>query len=121
MKANMMRHAVGGNRDKVDDPVVAHNLAENEAIVSVVFKNDGKSLCFTDKNGAKLYVDAGEEGTTLRIESPGLQPSASGFEPAFLAYGAYSFPCACGCGCTCTIVARQVICLTSTKQLCPHH
>lgn len=121
MKANMIRHAVGGNRDKDDEPVVANNLAENEAIVSVVLKDDGKSLCFTDKNGAKLHVDTGEEGARLRIESPGLPPSAPGFKSTVLAYHAYSAPCGCGCGCTCTFIARQLICLTSTGQLCPHH
>jgi hypothetical protein len=116
MKANMISHAVGRNRDKVDEPVVAHNLADNEAIVSVVLKDDGRSLCFTDKNGAKLYVDTSEEGTTLCIESPGLPQSTPGFKSTVLAYGAFSAPC----GCTCDFIAGQLICITSTGQLCPH-
>jgi hypothetical protein len=121
MKANMMSHAVGGNRDKVDEPVVARNLADDEAIVSVALKDDGKSLCFTDKNGAKLYVDSGEEGARLRMESPCLQQSAPGFRYTVFAYHAYPGPCGCGCGCTCDVIAGRLICITSTGQLCPHH
>jgi hypothetical protein len=121
MKANMISHAVGVNREKVDEPVVSHNLADNEAIVSVVLKDDGKSLCFTDKNGAKLYVDTGKKGASLRIESPSLQQSTPGFKSTVLAYHAYSAPCGCGCGCRCGFIAGQLVCLTSTGQLCPHH
>lgn len=90
---------------------VVRKLDDNLAIISVVERDGGKYLCFTDKDDAKLC-----------IKVPSLVPEKHNKKHFAVVMDAFPDTCLCGCGCKFRVFnGVTLLVIPGTWIPCPHH
>jgi hypothetical protein len=88
-----------------------HKLDDNLAIISVAERDDGKYLCFTDKDDAKLC-----------IKVPRPVPEEHNIKRFAVVMDAFPDTCPCGCGCQYVVFfGERMLVIPGTWIPCPHH